>query len=54
MFDRTFNTNAKGVLFSIQPALPLLRSGGTIALIGSPASISPPPGLRMLNARPRH
>jgi NAD(P)-dependent dehydrogenase (short-subunit alcohol dehydrogenase family) len=43
-FDRTFNTNAKGVLFSIQPALPPLPRGGTIVIIGSTASISPPPG----------
>lgn len=46
-FDRTFNTNAKGVLFSIQPALPLLPRGGTIVIIGSTASINPPPGMSL-------
>ena len=46
-FDRTFNTNAKGVLFSIQPALKLLPRGGTIVIIGSTASISPPPGMSL-------
>jgi NAD(P)-dependent dehydrogenase (short-subunit alcohol dehydrogenase family) len=46
-FDRTFNTNAKGVLFSIQPALKLLPRGGTIVIIGSTASVSPPPGMSL-------
>ncbi|MEW2491537.1 SDR family oxidoreductase [Streptomyces sp. NPDC048411] len=41
-FDRTFNVNAKGVLFTVQPALPLLRPGGTVVIIGSTASIQPP------------
>jgi NAD(P)-dependent dehydrogenase (short-subunit alcohol dehydrogenase family) len=46
-WDKTFNTNAKGVLFSVQPALPLMKSGGTFVLIGSTASISPPPGMSL-------
>jgi NADP-dependent 3-hydroxy acid dehydrogenase YdfG len=46
-FDRTFNTNAKGVLFSTQPALTLLPRGGTIVIVGSTASISPPPGMSL-------
>lgn len=41
-FDRTFNVNAKGVLFTVQPALPLLPPGGTVVIIGSTASIEPP------------
>jgi NAD(P)-dependent dehydrogenase (short-subunit alcohol dehydrogenase family) len=41
-FDRTFNVNAKGVLFTVQPALPLLPPGGTVVIIGSTASIQPP------------
>lgn len=44
-FDRTFNVNAKGVLFTVQPALPLLPGGGTIVIIGSTASVSPPRGM---------
>ena len=44
-FDRTFDVNVKGVLFTVQPVLPLLPSGGTIIIIGSTASISPPPGM---------
>jgi len=46
-FDRTFNTNVKGVLFSIQPAVPLLPRGGTIVIIGSTASVSPPPAMSL-------
>jgi NAD(P)-dependent dehydrogenase (short-subunit alcohol dehydrogenase family) len=46
-WDRTFDTNAKGVLFSIQPALPLMKSGGTIVVIGSTASVSPPPSMSL-------
>lgn len=44
-FDQTFNVNAKGVLFTVQPALPLLRPGGTIVIIGSTGSIQPPRGM---------
>jgi NAD(P)-dependent dehydrogenase (short-subunit alcohol dehydrogenase family) len=44
-FDRTFNVNAKGVLFTVQPALPLLPPGGTIVIIDSTASIQPPGGM---------
>ncbi|MEU5867104.1 SDR family oxidoreductase [Nonomuraea sp. NPDC047529] len=46
-FDRTFGVNAKGVLFTVQPALPLLRPGGTVVVIGSTASIRPPRGMSL-------
>jgi NAD(P)-dependent dehydrogenase (short-subunit alcohol dehydrogenase family) len=46
-WDHTFNTNAKGVLFSIQPALPLMKPGGTVVIIGSTASVSPPPSMSL-------
>ncbi|MFL4909633.1 SDR family NAD(P)-dependent oxidoreductase [Streptomyces sp. MMS24-I2-30] len=46
-FDRTFNVNVKGVLFTVQPALPLLKPGGTITVIGSTASIQPPAGMSL-------
>lgn len=46
-FDRTFNVNAKGVLFTVQPALPFLPRGGTIVIIGSTASIQPPSGMSL-------
>jgi NAD(P)-dependent dehydrogenase (short-subunit alcohol dehydrogenase family) len=43
-YDKTFNTNVKGVLFTVQKALPLFRDGGsiilnasTVASMGTPA-----------------
>jgi NAD(P)-dependent dehydrogenase (short-subunit alcohol dehydrogenase family) len=38
-FDRIFDTNVKGVLFTVQPAIPLLPPNGSIVIIGSTASI---------------
>lgn len=46
-FDQTFNTNAKGVLFTVQAALPYLNVASSIVIIGSTASISPPRGMSM-------
>ena len=46
-FDNTFNIDAKGVLFTVQPAIPLLPSGGTIVILGSTASIQPPVGMSL-------
>ncbi|WP_371494856.1 SDR family oxidoreductase [Kitasatospora sp. NBC_00374] len=46
-FDRTFGVNAKGVLFTVQPALALLPPGGTVVVIGSTASIQPPRGMSL-------
>ncbi|MET7933218.1 SDR family oxidoreductase [Streptomyces sp. NPDC005322] len=46
-FDRTFNVNAKGVMFTVQPALPLMRAGGTVVVIGSTASIQPPAAMSL-------
>lgn len=43
--DRMFNTNAKGVVFTVQPALHLLRSGASIVIIGSIGSIHGPPAM---------
>jgi len=37
-YDKTFNLNARGLLFTVQKALPLIRNGGSIILIGSIAS----------------
>jgi len=34
-YDRIFNTNVKGVLFTVQKALPLIRDGGSIILNAS-------------------
>src|SRR5258707_594473 len=34
-FDNTFNVNVKGLLFTVQKALPLLQDGGSILLAAS-------------------
>jgi NAD(P)-dependent dehydrogenase (short-subunit alcohol dehydrogenase family) len=34
-FDKTFNTNARGVYFTVQKALPILNDGGSIILVAS-------------------
>jgi NAD(P)-dependent dehydrogenase (short-subunit alcohol dehydrogenase family) len=38
-FDRTFNTNVRGLLFTVQKALPLLAKGSSVILTGSMVSI---------------
>lgn len=37
-FDKTFNTNARGTLFTVQKALPLLQAGSSVVLISSAAT----------------
>ena len=44
-FDDTFNVNVRGVLFTVQKALPLLVDGGSIILNGSTSSIKGDPAL---------
>jgi NAD(P)-dependent dehydrogenase (short-subunit alcohol dehydrogenase family) len=34
-FDKIFNVNVKGLLFTVQKALPLFQDGGSIILTGS-------------------
>src|SRR5438552_15069680 len=38
-FDLHFNANVKGLFFSVQKGLPLMRDGGSIILNGSIADI---------------
>src|SRR5260370_11077973 len=38
-FDKTFNTNVRGLFFAVQKALPLLSQGSSVILNGSIASI---------------
>ena len=38
-FDKTFDVNIKGTVFTVQKALPLMRDGGTIVINGSMVSI---------------
>ena len=49
-FDKMIGTNLKGVLFAVQSAVPLMPSGGSIILIGSTASVAPPPGMSIYGA----
>ncbi|AHZ71689.1 hypothetical protein OU5_4610 [Pseudomonas mandelii JR-1] len=49
-FDRVFETNVKGVTFTVQGALPLMSKGASIVIIGSTASITPGPGLSLYGA----
>src|SRR5258708_17350360 len=42
-FDRLFNINVKGTLFTVQKALPLMKDGGSIILNGSVASVKGTP-----------
>src|ERR1700731_1887004 len=43
-FDKLFNINVRGTLFTVQKALPLLQDGGSIILTGSVASVKGTPG----------
>ena len=49
-FDRTFDTNVKGVLFTVQRALPLLKDGGAVVLNASTTSISGTPAFSVYSA----
>src|ERR1700740_2000648 len=43
-FDATFDLNARATLFTVQKALPLIRNGGSVILIGSAAGSLGVPG----------
>jgi len=49
-FDRQFDINVKGVLFTVQKALPLLVNGASIILNGSVLSIKGTPASSVYNA----
>ncbi|HWD67494.1 MAG TPA: SDR family NAD(P)-dependent oxidoreductase, partial [Caulobacteraceae bacterium] len=38
-FDKVFDVNVKGTLFTVQKALPLMRAGGSIILTGSTTDV---------------
>lgn len=42
--------NLKGVLFTIQSAVPLMPPGGSVIVIGSTASVAPPAGMSIYGA----
>src|SRR5437588_5371128 len=49
-FDKQFNVNVRGLLFSVQSALPLLRDGGSIVLNASMVSIKGSPAFSVYSA----
>jgi NAD(P)-dependent dehydrogenase (short-subunit alcohol dehydrogenase family) len=49
-FDKTFDINVRGTLFTVQKALPLLRDGGAIIMTGSIAGVKGFPGFGVYNA----
>ena len=49
-YQRTFDTNVKGVLFTVQKALPLLRDGASVILTSSTTSISGTPAFSVYSA----
>ena len=49
-FDQTFNTNVKGLLFTVQKALPLIPDGGAIVLNASIVSVQGIPNFSVYSA----
>ncbi len=49
-FDKTFDVNVRGTLFTVQKALPLFKDGGSIIMTGSIAGIKGFPGLSTYSA----
>ncbi|WP_439623404.1 SDR family NAD(P)-dependent oxidoreductase [Shinella sp.] len=49
-YQKTFDTNVKGVLFTVQKALPLLRDGGSIVLTSSTTGVSGTPAFSVYSA----
>src|SRR6185369_11392105 len=49
-FDRLFDVNVKGTLFTVQKALPLMNDGGSIILNGSVASVKGTPAFGVYGA----
>jgi NAD(P)-dependent dehydrogenase (short-subunit alcohol dehydrogenase family) len=49
-FDKTFNTNVRGLLFTVQKALPLMPPGSSIILNASTTSIKGTPAFSVYSA----
>jgi NAD(P)-dependent dehydrogenase (short-subunit alcohol dehydrogenase family) len=49
-FDKTFNANVKGLLFTVQKALPLLKNGSSVILNASIVSSTGPAALSVYSA----
>jgi NAD(P)-dependent dehydrogenase (short-subunit alcohol dehydrogenase family) len=52
-FDLHFDANVKGLFFSLQKSLPLMKDGGSIILNGSIADIKGFPAMSVYSATPR-
>jgi NAD(P)-dependent dehydrogenase (short-subunit alcohol dehydrogenase family) len=50
VYDKTFDVNVKGTIFTIQKALPLIPDGGSIIMTGSIAGSKGFPGMGVYNA----
>lgn len=49
-FDETFDVNVKGLLFTVQKALPLMTAGGSIILTGSSTGVMGTPQFSVYSA----
>jgi NAD(P)-dependent dehydrogenase (short-subunit alcohol dehydrogenase family) len=49
-YDLTFNINLRGLLFTVQKALPLMPDGGVVLLCGSTNTEAPYPGFSAYTA----
>jgi NAD(P)-dependent dehydrogenase (short-subunit alcohol dehydrogenase family) len=49
-FDSTFDVNVKGTVFTVQKALPLMTSGGSIILMGSTTGVKGTPAFSIYSA----
>ena len=49
-FDRIFGVNVRGTVFTVQKALPLMRDGGSVILVGSVAGYVGIPGYSTYSA----
>ena len=49
-FDKTFSTNVKGTLFTVQKALSLIKDGGSIILTGSTTATEGTPAFSVYSA----
>lgn len=49
-YDRTFDVNVKGLLFTVQKALPLMGAGGSIILTGSTTGVMGTPQFSVYSA----
>lgn len=49
-FDQTFGVNVKGTIFTMQKALPLLRTGSSVILIGSTTGVMGTPAFSVYSA----